>query len=75
MQFSSFSEFLAMGGYGFYVWLSFGVSALLLIALVIVSQAKTKQLLKQIKQQQQRTERLKQAAEMAQKATEQEVIS
>lgn len=28
MQWNSFGEFLAMGGYGFYVWTSFGVTAL-----------------------------------------------
>ncbi|HHH39106.1 MAG TPA: heme exporter protein CcmD [Sedimenticola sp.] len=31
MTFSSFSEFLDMGGYGLYVWGSFGVTALLMI--------------------------------------------
>lgn len=33
MQFDSFSEFLAMGGYGFYVWLAFGVSLFCLVAI------------------------------------------
>lgn len=27
---NSFSDFLAMGGYGFYVWGSFGVTALIM---------------------------------------------
>lgn len=27
----SFSDFLAMGGYGFYVWGSFGVTALIMV--------------------------------------------
>jgi heme exporter protein D len=27
---SSFSDFIAMGGYGFYVWGSFGVTALIM---------------------------------------------
>ncbi len=35
MNWSSWSDFLAMGGYGFYVWGSFGVSALV-IAIEIV---------------------------------------
>ncbi len=30
MNWGSFSEFLAMGGYGLYVWGSFGVTVLLL---------------------------------------------
>ncbi len=31
MKWGSVSEFLAMGGYGFYVWLSFGATALCMI--------------------------------------------
>ena len=30
MHWSSLGEFLAMGGYGFYVWLSFGLTAVCL---------------------------------------------
>ncbi|MDF2177488.1 heme exporter protein CcmD [Aliiglaciecola sp. CAU 1673] len=33
MQFDSFQSFLAMGGYGLYVWLSFGVGLLSLLLL------------------------------------------
>lgn len=31
MMWGSVSEFLAMGGYGFYVWLSFGATAICMI--------------------------------------------
>lgn len=62
MQFSSFSEFIAMGGHGFYVWLSYGVSALLLMLLVVFSVNKHKTIIKQIQQRQQRELKLKQAA-------------
>jgi heme exporter protein D len=31
MKWGSLSEFLAMGGYGFYVWLSFGMTALCMV--------------------------------------------
>ena len=31
MKWGSVSEFLAMGGYGFYVWISFGATALCMI--------------------------------------------
>ncbi|MBI5922179.1 MAG: heme exporter protein CcmD [Betaproteobacteria bacterium] len=31
MQWNSIGEFFAMGGYGFYVWGSFGVTALALL--------------------------------------------
>ena len=32
MTWSSFSDFLAMGGYAFFVWMSYGVTALLVVA-------------------------------------------
>ena len=36
MSFSSFSEFLAMGGHGLYVWLSYGLGvAVILMNLVL----------------------------------------
>lgn len=31
IHWNSFSEFLAMGGYGLYVWGSFGVTALIML--------------------------------------------
>ena len=36
MHWSSFSEFVSMGGYGFYVWGSYGVTLLLLVAEVLM---------------------------------------
>jgi heme exporter protein D len=36
-NFASWSEFLAMGGYGFFVWLSFGTTLLLLVWLALHS--------------------------------------
>ena len=35
MQFDSFSAFLDMGGYGFFVWLSFAVTLIVMAGLVI----------------------------------------
>lgn len=35
MQWGSLAEFLAMGGYGFYVWTSFGVTALCMLGEVL----------------------------------------
>ncbi len=35
MNWSSFSDFLAMGGYAFFVWMSYGVTAVLVVAEVI----------------------------------------
>lgn len=37
MQFSSLSEFFAMGGYGFFVWLSYSVGLFVLIGMWLVS--------------------------------------
>ncbi|MEQ1628780.1 MAG: heme exporter protein CcmD [Nitrospira sp.] len=36
MQWNSLNEFLAMGGYGVYVWPSFGVTALCMIWEVLI---------------------------------------
>ena len=35
MHFASFSDFMAMGGYAFYVWLSYGFVALGLIGVIV----------------------------------------
>lgn len=35
MRWGSWSEFLAMGGYGLYVWISFGVTALSMVGEVL----------------------------------------
>lgn len=63
MQFSSWSEFIAMGGYAFYVWLAFGVSFALIIGLVISSFTSHKSVKENIRKKIKRDERLKQAAE------------
>ena len=36
MQWGSPSEFFAMGGYGFYVWISFGATAVCMVWEVVV---------------------------------------
>lgn len=61
MQFDSFSDFIAMGGYGFYVWLSFGVCALILLGILLSSLNDTKRILSSVKQQADREQRIKQA--------------
>lgn len=62
MQFDSFSAFWAMGGYGFYVWLSYGVTALLLIILVIASRNQKAAVIAHIRARQKREQKLRQAA-------------
>ena len=39
MFFESWSELLDMGGYGFYVWLSYGLSLLAIVVLIVQSLA------------------------------------
>ena len=62
MQFDSFSAFLAMGGYGFYVWLSYGVTALLLVGLILASRSKNRAVIQHIIARQKRENKLRQAA-------------
>jgi len=61
MQFDSFSDFIAMGGYGFYVWLSFGACALILLGILLSSLNDTKRILSSVQQQVDREQRIKQA--------------
>jgi len=64
MQFNSFAEFINMGGYAFYVWLSYGVSAALIIYLLFTSFSRHKSLLKQIALRQKRELKLREAAKL-----------
>ncbi|MAD74910.1 MAG: heme exporter protein CcmD [Rheinheimera sp.] len=63
MHFQSFSEFLAMGGYGFFVWLSFGITYLLLLGLITVSVYQQHQFKQQLKATIAREQRVKQYQE------------
>lgn len=61
MQFDSFSDFIAMGGYGFYVWLSFGTCALILLGILVNSLRGTKRIMASVEQQIIREARIKKA--------------
>ena len=50
-----------MGGYGFYVWLSYGMSLVAMIILAIQSVKGRKAVLKEVLREQQREARLNQA--------------
>jgi heme exporter protein D len=63
MQFDSISAFLDMGGYGFYVWLSYGVSIFALTVLVFSIMNSHKKIKQQIVQRIKREAKLRQAAE------------
>lgn len=71
MQFNSFGDFINMGGYGFYVWLSFGVSALILSLLLISSKRGHQQIINQIAKRKQREDKLRQAKALRKKQSEQ----
>ena len=61
MQFDSFSDFMAMGGYGFYVWLSFGTCAFILLGILVNSILDTKRIKLSVEQQIAREVRIQQA--------------
>ena len=61
----SFADFIAMGGYGFYVWLTFGSCALILLGILVSSLNDTKRIFSSVKQQAQREERIKKAKQEA----------
>jgi len=54
MAFVSFTEFLAMGGHGLYVWCAYGVFAVLVLCLLIRPLVLQKKLLKDLNSQMQR---------------------
>ncbi|MFD1007146.1 MULTISPECIES: heme exporter protein CcmD [Oceanisphaera] len=64
MKFDSWSAFWAMGGYGFYVWLSFGFTLVAMVGIVISTMATKKTLLRAVKQKQARTQRRKAAQKL-----------
>jgi heme exporter protein D len=50
MNWGSAAEFLAMGGYGFYVWGSFAVTAACLAAEPLLVRARLRRALEQVRQ-------------------------
>lgn len=61
MAFSSFSDFLAMGGYGFFVWLSYGISALAIVLYIVFVRAQSKKIITDMYAQQAREARIAKA--------------
>lgn len=51
IHWNSFGEFLAMGGYGLYVWGSFGVTALVMVAEPILAVRNRKALIARLRRQ------------------------
>lgn len=56
MSFNSVAEFLAMGGHGVYVWLSYGVTLVTLVLGVILPLARRRQVLRELAQRLRREE-------------------
>lgn len=61
MQFSNFHEFIAMGGYGFYVWSSMFVTFFGLAVLGLEVSWTKRRLKREVHAQQARLERIQQA--------------
>lgn len=59
-NFASFSDFLAMGGYGLYVWMSFGLTALVLLGLWALSIYQQKEFKRQLETRLAREARVRQ---------------
>lgn len=66
MHFQSWAEFWAMGGYGLFVWLSFGSSYIMLAALAWYSHYQHQQFKRQLNAKLAREKRIKQYQEQAQ---------
>ena len=49
MHWNSVSEFLAMGGYGLYVWGSFGLTAAVVVGEVLAVRARRKAVLRNLR--------------------------
>lgn len=60
--FDSWSAFWQMGQHGLYVWLSYGISLIAILLLVIVSHRGKRKILAEVKREMERQQRIKQRA-------------
>ncbi|GJH43022.1 heme exporter protein CcmD [Pasteurella canis] len=58
MFFETWHDFFNMGGYGFYVWLAYGISFVSVVLLIVQSIKERKSILKDVIREQQRQARL-----------------
>ena len=58
MFFDSWSAFWDMGGYGFYVWLAYGIFFAAILILIVQSYQGKNAVLREVKREQQREQRL-----------------
>ncbi|UTW49689.1 heme exporter protein CcmD [Bacterioplanoides sp. SCSIO 12839] len=47
MQFDSMTEFFAMGGHGFYVWLAYGLSSAIILLNILLPVIRRRRLIKE----------------------------
>ena len=57
MNFDTWSEFVAMGGHGFYVWLSYALSVVVVLGNVFATRTSLRRYLREQRDQQLRNER------------------
>lgn len=62
LSFESLTDFFNMGGYAFYIWLSYGFTFIALVILAINSKQKQTKVLNKIGQRLKREEKLKRVA-------------
>ena len=65
MQFETWDSFIAMGGYGFYVWLAFGIPFGCMLWLVIGAIVDSRKLLAEVRKEAARKSRIKAAQQQA----------
>ncbi|GBL04203.1 heme exporter protein CcmD [Glaciecola sp. KUL10] len=73
-QFDSFSAFLNMGGYGFFVWLAFGITALSMLLITAHSLFVKQQIRKTVAQEQARAIRILEAREKRKRARQAKTV-
>ena len=61
MFFQTWNDFFNMGGYGFYVWLSYGIRLVAIVALIVQIVKQHKTVLQSVLREAQREVRLQQA--------------
>ncbi|WP_094752405.1 heme exporter protein CcmD [Psychromonas sp. CD1] len=64
MAFDSISDFFAMGGYAFYVWLSYGLFFFSLLCITLHCIYKKRNIFKKVRLRLEREKRIKQASKL-----------
>ena len=65
MAFDNLQQFIAMGGYGLYVWLSIGVTLVGIIGIALSNVLERRQLVRKVNAERQRRARIKDAKRTA----------